>query len=103
MRAVYQETAHFAVIKNCSINMYKKFAEFEKNVHKVDTAIGFLNDKSSLELIFFLSNFLLRENVVDPLNDGTRLYFSRLYDRSSSAKISDEEELNIIKTCNNPV
>ena len=49
----------------------------------------------------FLSNFLLRENVVDPLNDGTRLYFSLLCDGSSSAKTSDEKELYIVKTCNN--
>ena len=58
--------------------MYKKFAEFEKNVHKFDMGIGFLNDASVQELILFFSNFLLRGNVVDPLNDGTRLYFSLL-------------------------
>ena len=81
--------------------MYKKFAEFEKNAHKVDMGIGFLNDKSCQELILFLSNFLLHENVVNRLNDGTRLYFSLLYDGSSSAKTSDEKELSIIKTCNN--
>ena len=80
--------------------MYKKFAEFEKNVHKVDMGIGFLNDKSGQELILFLSHFLLRENVVDPLNDGPRLYFSLLYDGSSSVKTFDEKELYIIKTCN---
>ena len=95
------QTAHFAVINNCSFNMYKKFAEFEKNVHKVDMGIGFLNDKSGQELILFLCNFLLCENVVDSLNDGTRLYFSLLYDGSSSAKTSDLKELYIIKTCNN--
>ena len=95
------QTAHFAVINNCSFNMYKKFAEFKRNVHKVDMGIGFLNDKSGQELILFLSNFLLREGVVDPFNDGTRLYLSLLYDESSSAKTSDEKELYIIKTCNN--
>ena len=58
--------------------MYKKFAEFEKSVHKSDMGIGFLNDASVQELILFFSNFLLRGNVVDPLNDGTRLYFSLL-------------------------
>ena len=92
------QTAHFAVINNCSFNMYKNFPEFEKNVHKVDIGIGFLNDKSAQELILFLSTFLLRENVVNPLNDETKLYFSLLYDRSSSAKTSDEKELYIIKT-----
>ena len=81
--------------------MYKKSAEFEKNVDKVDMGTGFLNDKSGQELILFLSKFLFCENVVDPLNDGTRLYFSLLYDGSSSAKTSDEKELYIIKTWNN--
>ena len=95
------QTAHFRVINNCSVNMYKKFAEFEKNVDKVDMGTGFLNDKSGQELILFLFKFLFCENVVDPLNDGTRLYFSLLYDGSSSAKTSDERELYIIKTWNN--
>ena len=81
--------------------MYKKFAEFDKNVHEVDMATGFLNVKSGQELILFLSNFLLHENVVDASNDGTRLHFSLLYDGSSSATTSDEKELYIIKTCNN--
>ena len=78
--------------------MCKKFAEFEKNVYKVDMGICFLNGQ---ELILFLSDFLFRENVVHPLNDGTRLYFSLLYDESLSAKTSDEKELYIIKICNN--
>ena len=73
----------------------------KKNVRKVDLGIGFLNDKSGQELILFLSSFLLRKNVVDPLNDGTRLYFCLLYDGASSAKTSDEKELYIINTCNN--
>ena len=76
--------------------MYKKFAEFEKNIHKVDMGIGSLNDKTDQELILFLPNFLLRENIVDPLNDGIRLYFSLLNDGSSSAKTSDKKELYII-------
>ena len=53
--------------------------------------IGSLNDKSGQELV--LSNFGLHENVVDLLNDDTRLYFSLLYGGSLSAKKSDEKEL----------
>ena len=60
-----------------------------------------MNDKSGQELILFLPNFLLREDVVNLLNDGTRLYFSHLYDGSSMGKTVDKKELNIIKTCNN--
>ena len=95
------QTAHFAVINNCSFNVYKKFGEFEKNVHKVDMGNGFLNDKSGQKLILFLPNFLLRENVIDPLNDGPRLHFSLLYDESPPAKTSYEKELYIIKSYNN--
>ena len=62
--------------------MYKRFTEYEKNVHKVSTSIGFMNDNSGQKLILFLSNCLLCENVVDPLNDGTKLCFSLLYDGS---------------------
>ena len=46
------QTAHFAVFNNCSFNIYKKFAEFEKNIHKVDKDTGFLNDKSVKSCFF---------------------------------------------------
>ena len=78
--------------------MYKKFTEYEKNAHKISMGIGFLNDKSGQKLILLLSHFLLCENIVNPLNDGTKLYFSLLYDESSSAKTSDEKELHITTT-----
>ena len=52
-------------------------------------------------IIYF--NSLLRENVVKPLKEGRKLYFSLLYNDSSSPKINDEKELYIIKTCRNGV
>ena len=55
---------------------YEKFAHFEKEFHKVDLGVGFLNDKSCHEIIIFLSNSTIREDVVKPLNEkknGTNL------------------------------
>ena len=94
------QLAHFVVLHNKSFNMYQNFVNFEKDIHKVDVGNGFLNNKSGQEITIFLSNSLLRENVVKPLNEGRRLYFSLLYDGSSSAKTNDEKELYVIKTCN---
>lgn len=95
------QLAHFTVMHNKSFKTYKNFVNFEKDVHKVDVGNGFLNEKSGQEMSMFLSNSLLRENVVKPLNDGRRKFFSLLYDGSSSAKTNDEKELYVIKTCKN--
>ena len=51
---------------------YEKFAHFEKEFHKVDLGAGFLNDKSCHEIIIFLSNSTIREDVVKPLNEKKR-------------------------------
>ena len=83
--------------------MYNKLAMFEKGTHKVNLGSSFLSDKSAREMALYLSSFLLRENVVKPLNEGRKLYFSLLHDGSSSAEINDEKELYIIKTCRNRV
>ena len=77
--------------------MYNKIDLFEKETHKVNLGRSFLSDKSARKMTY-LSNSLLRENVVKPLNEGRKLYFSLLYDGSSSTKINDEKELYIIKT-----
>ena len=50
-------------------------------------------------MTLYLSNSLLCETVVKPLNEDRKLYFSLLYVDSSSAKINDEKELYIIKIC----
>ena len=44
---------------------------------KVDFGVGFLNDKSCREIIIFLSNPTIGENVVKPLNEknGTILVY----------------------------
>ena len=78
--------------------MYNKIGLFEKETHKVNLGRSFLSDKSAREMTY-LSNSLLRENFIKPLNEGRKLYFSLLYDGSSSTKINDEKELYIIKTC----
>ena len=50
-------------------------------------------------MTIYLSTSLLRDNV-QSLNGKCHLYFSLLYEGSSAAKINDEKELYIIKTCN---
>ena len=94
---------HFTVSQNLSFRMYNKLAMFEKDTHKVNLGSSFLSDKSAREMTLYLSNSLLRENFVKPLNEGRKLYFSLLYDGSLSTKINDEKELYIIKTCRNGV
>ena len=54
---------------------YEKFAQFEKEFHKVDLGVGFPNDKSCREIIIFLSNSTIRENAVKPLKEKNGTFF----------------------------
>ena len=63
------QLAHFIVQNNLAFMKYEKFAHFEKEFHKVDLCVAFLNDKSCHEIIIFSSNSTIRENVVKPLNE----------------------------------
>ena len=74
--------------------MYNKLALFEKDNHKVNLGSSFLFEKGPREMMLYLSNSLLRENVVKPLNEGRTLYFS---DGSSSSKINDEKNYALLK------
>ena len=94
------QLVHFVATKNLSFQMYEHFAKFERDTHKVDVGNAYLTDRSEREMLVHLSRALLQRNVIDPLNTGARLYFSLLYDGSSSAKTNDEKELYVIKTCN---
>ena len=94
---------HFTVSQNLSFCMYNKLAMFEKDTHKVNPGSSFLSDKSAREMALYLLNSILSEDVVKPLNEGRKLYFSSLYDGSSSSKINDGKELYIIKICRNRV
>ena len=49
----------------------------------------------------FLSKSIVAENITDPLNSELRIYFSLLFDGSSSAKTMDEKELYVVKTYDN--
>ena len=49
----------------------------------------------------YLSKAKLLEEITEPLNNKTCLYYSLLTDGSSSAKTMDEKELVLIKTCLN--
>ena len=50
------QLAHFIVQNNLAFMKYEKFTHFEKEFHKVDLGVGFLNDKSCREIIIFLSD-----------------------------------------------
>ena len=95
------QPGHFIVTRNLSFNVYREISTFEKEFHKVDVGNGFLTNKSGREMTIYLSNSFFQDNVVDPLNNQCRLYFSLLYDGSLSSKVNDEKELYIIKTCQN--
>ena len=63
------QLAHFIFQNNLAFMKYEKLAHFEKEFHKVDLGVGFLNDKSCHEIIIFLPNSTIRENVVKTLNE----------------------------------
>ena len=68
------QLALFIVQNNLAFMKYEKFTHFEKEFHKVDLGVGFLiNDKSCHEIIIFLSNSTIRENVVKPLNEKKKI------------------------------
>ena len=92
---------HFTISQKFSFRVYNKLALFEKDTHKVNLGSSFLSNKSTRKMALYLSNSLLCENVVKPLNEGRTLYFSLLYDGSSSSKTNDEKELYIMKTWRN--
>ena len=54
---------------------------------------------SAKEIVLYLSKSVIEENVTIPLNEWKRLYYSVLFDGSSSAKTNDEKEVYVIKTC----
>ena len=61
------QLSHFVVQNNLAFMKYEKFTHFEKEFHKADLCVGFLNDKSCHEIVIFLSNSTIRENIVKPL------------------------------------
>ena len=52
-------------------------------------------------MVILLSKSIITENITDPLNSGSKIYFSLLFDGSFSGKTMDEKEFYIIKTCDN--
>ena len=71
------QLAHF-IIQNDLAFMKYEFTHFKKEFRKVNFGVGFLNDKSCCEIIIFLSNSTITQNVVKPLNEkktGTILVY----------------------------
>ena len=64
---------------------------FKKEVHNVDLGTGYLSKDSAQEMIMYLSKSIVLENIAEPRNTGERLYFSLLFDGSSSAKTMNEK------------
>ena len=81
------QLTHFVVTHNPSFNIYHKIAVFQRNSHGVELGNGFLTNKSGREVTIYLSTSLLRDNIVQPLNEKYHLYFSLLFDGSSAAKM----------------
>ena len=49
--------------------MKYEFTHFKNEFRKVNFGVGFLNDKSCCEIIIFLSNSTITQNLVKPLNE----------------------------------
>ena len=94
------QLAHFVVTHNLSFNIYREIAVLERDSHRAELDNGFLTNKSGREMTIYLTTSLLRDNIVQPLNEKYHLYFSLLYNGSSAEKINDDKELYIIKTYN---
>ena len=69
------QLAHFAVTHNLSFNIYREIAVLERESHGVELGNGFLTNKSGREINIYLSTSLLRDNVVQSLNEKYHLYF----------------------------
>ena len=92
---------HFLIVKIKSFNFYKDLVTSKKEVHNVDLGTAYFSKCSAQEMIMYLSKSIVLENITEPLNTGERLYFSWLFDGSSSATTIDEKKVYIIKPCCN--
>lgn len=94
------QLAHFMASTGKSFSAYQNFASFEKTYHGVDIGDSYITDKAGAEIAKYIATSKLIKNITEPLNNVNN-YYSVLMDGSSSAKILDEKELYIIKTCVN--
>ena len=72
---------------------------FEKEVHGVKVGMGYLNEQSAQEMVYFISKAIVQEKILESLNSKKRIYFSIIFDDSSNAKTIDEKEIYVIKSC----
>jgi hypothetical protein len=93
------QLVHFLAVNNKPLNFYQQLVRFDKDVYKVDLGTGYLNNNAAQKILLYLSKSVVAEHITEPLNNGERLYFSILFDGSSSAKTMDEKEVYVIKTC----
>ena len=81
------------------MKFYQQLVRFDKDVCKVDVGTGYLNNNAAQKMLPYLSKSIIAEHITEPLNMGERLYFSILFDGSSSAKTMDKKKVYVIKTC----
>ena len=93
------QLVHFLAVNKKPLNFYQQLVRFDKDVYKVDLGTGYLNNNAAQKILLYLSKSVVAEHITEPLNNGERLYFSILFDGSSSAKTMDEKEVYVIKTC----
>ena len=97
------QLVHFLTVHNKSFHFYQELAHFEKDYHNVQLGSGYLSKDAAQEILQYISNSILEENVTLTLNSGKCCYFSLLFDGSLSAKTTDEKEVYFIKTCPNGI
>ena len=56
--------------------LYSDIAHFEKDVQNVDRGNSYLTDTSCSEMLHFLKKSFVKNNITEPLNDGTMHYYS---------------------------
>jgi len=92
------QLAHFVAARGKPFKLYSDFVKFERNVHSVNLGTGFLTDTACKEILLYLAQSIIEENITLPLNESKVFYYSIHNDGSSSAKTNNEKELFIMKT-----
>lgn len=92
------QLAHFLTANGRPFKLYKDFAKFENDVHKVDLGTSYTTDTSAAEIVHYLSKSNLMKNITEPVNSHVIKYYSVINDGSSSAKTMDEKELFVMKS-----
>ncbi|XP_002130702.2 uncharacterized protein LOC100179588 [Ciona intestinalis] len=100
------QVVHFMAANTLSFRLYPTVCHFlsNKETFDINLGLGYRTDKAASEILQYLSQAILEKDITEPLNTGSRLYFSILFDGSYNAKNpSDKKEVFVIKTCQDGV